>query len=217
MGAVKDLVGHVFGRLSVLSRDPTNTKWGKARFLCECECGKKKIVTGTDLSMGHTKSCGCWRTELPSITFSSHRMRQSAEYRIWMHMKTRCLNPKSRAYPRYGGRGITMCRDWIDSFEAFYRDMGVRPSSKHSIDRIDNDGNYEPSNCRWALPSTQGANRSSVRIIKYNGISDSMAGWSRRTGIPYMKLRRRIIDGWSLERALEAKDAAVRAKLHPGG
>lgn len=216
MSKIIDLAGQRFGRLLVAGRGP-NTASGKCRFRCVCDCGTEAIVSGRDLRVGHTKSCGCLRVELPSVRFKTHGMRRSAEYRIWTHIKTRCLNPKSKFFARYGGRGIRMCDAWANSFEAFYRDMGKRPSPKHSIDRIDNDGDYESSNCRWATQAVQSSNRSTVKMIEHGGIKDTIAGWSRMTGIPYLKLRRRLVDGWPIASAIEAKDAAVRAKLHPGG
>ncbi len=171
------------------------------------------MVSGTDLRLSHTKSCGCWRVESPSHAFTTHGMVNSSEYRIWSHIKTRCFNAKSRFYERYGGRGIGMCLAWVDSFESFYDDMGPRPTPRHSIDRIDNDGHYEPGNCRWATPAQQSANRSTVRNFEFNGVTDSIAGWSRRSGVPYPKLYRRLAAGWPFARAIESKDAAVRALL----
>jgi hypothetical protein len=209
--AAKDMVGQSFGRLTVVSRAP-NSLHGKSRFNCICECGRSTVVAGQCLRRSHTKSCGCWRVEMPSLAFTTHGMaNKCAEYRIWSHIKTRCLNPKNRAYPRYGGRGIRMCSAWRDSFAEFYKNMGQRPSTRHSIERVDNDGNYEPGNCVWALPVVQASNRSTVRLIEYQGVSGTMAWWSRSTGIPYMKLRRRLVDGWPIYRALED------ARLHPGG
>ena len=212
MTMARDLVGQSYGRLQVVSR-AESTRHGKTRFSCSCTCGRDTVVVGTDLTGGHTKSCGCWRVEAPRLAFRTHGRARSSEYRIWSHIKTRCLNPKSRYYHRYGGRGISMCPDWLGSFEAFFRDMGPRPSSRHSIDREDNNGSYTPGNCRWATQDVQGANRSTVRLIRHEGKADTMAGWARTTGISYLKLRRRIVDGWPIARALEAKDAAVRARL----
>jgi len=207
-----DLIGQRFSRLVVLSR-AQNGCGSKTRFNCLCDCGTQSVVYSSALLRGLTKSCGCWRVEMPSRVFKTHGMRRTAEYRAWCHMKTRCLNPKSRFYHRYGGRGITICQEWIDSFEVFYRDMGPRPSPRHSVERKKGEEGYNPANCCWALPGAQAANRSTVRFIEFNGITDTMAGWSRRSGVSYLKFRRRIMDGWPIERALEAKDCAVRALL----
>lgn len=201
MTKFNDLVGQRFGRLLTISR-AENGVGSKARFHCVCNCGREPIVYGTHLTRGFTKSCGCWRQDMPALAFKTHGMRRTAEYRIWCHMKTRCLNPNSRFYRRYGGRGITICPQWIDSFETFYRDMGPRPSPRHSIERTRNNEGYSTSNCCWATQDIQSANRSTVHHIELNGVRDTMAGWSRRTGIPYLKLRRRLRDGWSIDRAL---------------
>lgn len=211
---IKDLTGHKFGRLLVLSRAP-NDRHQKAWFECRCDCGTVKNIAGYSLSKGHTKSCGCWRIDLPAIAFKTHGMRRTAEYRAWCHMKTRCLNPETPAYQRYGGRGITICAEWAASFEAFFNDMGPRPSRLHSVDRKNNDLGYEPGNCRWSMRREQASNRSTVKMIEHDGVADTMAGWSRRTGIPYLKLRRRLVDGWSPARAMA--DAALRAVLFKEG
>lgn len=202
---VNDITGRTFGRLIVLSR-VENSKQGKARFECRCECNRFTTVLGTHLVRGTIKSCGCWRVEMPAKAFRKHGGKGTAEYRIWGHMKTRCLNPKSRYYHRYGGRGIAICPEWLTSFEAFFRDMGSRPSRRHSIERLDGNKGYSPDNCCWALPLQQSSNRSTVRQIEHNGITDTIAGWARRTGIPYLKLRRRLVDGWNIERALATLD-----------
>jgi hypothetical protein len=209
------LIGKRFGSLTVQARASSNRD-GKARFTCLCDCGRASVVYGRCLVTGHTRSCGCARAAATAALFTTHGMKRSVEYRTWGHIKTRCLNARNPAFPRYGGRGIAVCERWASSFPAFYEDMGPRPSPKHSIDRIDPNGNYEPGNCRWALPGQQNSNRSSVRIVEYQGRRDTIAGWSRQTGIPYLRLRRRIVAGWTPERALttlEAKDTAVRAAL----
>lgn len=208
-----DLVGQRFAQLHVVAR-AENGIGSKARFFCECDCGSTTTVYGTHLVRGMTKSCGCYRVQAPKDAFTKHGMRRSPEYRAWCHMKTRCLNENAKYHHRYGGRGIEVCSEWLNSFEAFYRHMGPRPSSRHSVDRRNNDKSYEPGNCHWALPDVQAANRSSVKWIEHNGVRDTIAGWARRTGIPYLKLRRRIVDGWSVARAIEAKDCAVRARLY---
>jgi hypothetical protein len=139
---------------------------------------------------------------MPSLAFATHRMTKTPEFRCWGHIKTRCLNPRNPAYRLYGGRGITVCPEWLESFEIFYSDMGPRPSARHSIERKDSNKGYSPDNCIWALPAVQAANRSTVKLIEHDGTIDTMAGWARRSGIPYLRLRRRLVDGWSVERAL---------------
>lgn len=199
MGSLIKIVGQTFGRLIVVSRSVSRPG---VYYRCRCLCGRSTTVNGAYLRYGHTKSCGCLRAQTASKNFRKHGLHVSAEYRIWRHMKTRCLNPKCPAFHRYGGRGIKIHRSWKNSFAEFLRDMGRRPTKRHSIDRIDNDGNYCRRNCRWALPAMQANNKSNVKRITFKTITDSIAGWSRRTGIPYMKLRRRIADGWAVGRAL---------------
>lgn len=162
MGKKLDLTGERFGRLTVLgvhSIAPRSvTIW-----LCKCECGAEVTVRATNLRAGNTNSCGCLRKELIAKTGKekarTHGLSSSREYWIYHAMKSRCLNPKSSDYPRYGGRGIKVCDRWQHSFENFYADMGPRPSDKHSIERRENNGNYEPSNCYWATASEQNKNK----------------------------------------------------------
>jgi hypothetical protein len=117
-------------------------------------------------------------------------------------MKSRCLNPKSQQYHNYGGRGIKVCEQWLDSFESFLADMGPRPSSMHSIDRIDNDGNYEPGNCRWATMREQSSNRRATRIVTFAGKKMTVHELSELCGVPLPRLKTRLGRGWPVERAI---------------
>jgi hypothetical protein len=153
------VAGQIFGRLTVLRRD--GQRYGQSVWLCRCICGTECHTVRANLVLGLTQSCGCLNAELASARRKTHGQSKGVrEYRIWMGMKARCLQPSAARWKRYGGRGITVCERWLHSFERFIADMGPCPSPKHSIDRINNDGNYEPSNCRWATASEQMLNRS---------------------------------------------------------
>jgi hypothetical protein len=134
----------------------------------------------------------------PRIVYKTHL----PEYKIWKCIKTRCYNKNMIAFHRYGGRGITMCESWKNSFESFYTDMGSRPSKNHSIDRIDNNGNYEPSNCKWSTKKEQGRNKIDTIFIEYDGKKLCMSEWAELTGISKFTLRQRLKKGWDVQDAL---------------
>lgn len=154
----KDETGKRYARLVVLRRAENIDE--QAGWLCQCDCGEVVTVRGNPLRSGRTRSCGCLVRETTAAMNRTHGMsRTSSEWTTWASMKQRCLNPKHPSWEHYGGRGIKVCDRWLESFENFYADMGPKPSPDLSIDRIDNDGNYEPGNCRWADTKTQNNNR----------------------------------------------------------
>ena len=134
-------------------------KKGGSIWLCECSCGTRKEMTRRTLISGNTKSCGCLKRDVHSETHITHGMTESPEYYTWCRIKYRCYNEKSKDYPDYGGRGIKMCERWLESFENFYEDMGERPSLKHSIERLDVNGDYSPENCIWTTYDRQARNQ----------------------------------------------------------
>ena len=192
--------GDRFDRLLVIEPSHSTKRVGKAGSLCwlalcQCDCGALTTPSEIGLKHGVTKSCGCLSREKRSDSCrarSTHGLRGAPEYRIWTAMKQRCTNPKSPCWCDYGGRGIKVCQRWLDSFEAFYEDMGPRPSAKHSIDRIDTNGGYCPENCRWATQKEQSRNRRSNVIIEYRSEKMPLIELAERTGVNYWLLWDRL-------------------------
>lgn len=155
-----DFTGLSFGRLTVVERAPPIRRGGSSRttWLCECECGRTIVVITDSLKSGNTRSCGCLHAETREARTTTHGMSGTKTYDAWCSAKSRCSNPNNPKYADYGGRGISMCAEWFESFEAFLSDMGPAPNGLE-LDRIDNDGNYEPGNCRWTTRKVQMNNR----------------------------------------------------------
>lgn len=195
--------GRKFGRLTVVGR--TTGDCGQTLWRCRCDCGKTIERQGGPLLSGNTRSCGCLRSDL----LTSHGVlakgaKPTATYKVWKGMKGRCYTRTSSGYAGYGGRGITVCERWRNSYENFLADMGERPSLAHSIDRINGNGNYEPSNCRWADAATQNANR---KLRSWNAKHYLVGGVSRtikelKLFYPHLTLdgiRRRLVTGAPLD------------------
>ena len=185
----KSIIGRRFGRYVVIDRLELI---GTNRMLfCRCDCGAEKSASYSSLVSGRTKSCGCLRSEKSREThrkhghagYNSNGIRCTPEYKSWTEMKGRCLNINHKSYKDYGGRGITIYQRWVDSFENFIADMGERPSKKHSIDRIDNDGNYEPVNCRWATKQEQNSNTRRNKFVSIDGNCVILAEAARLLGV----------------------------------
>jgi len=157
MGKALDLTGDRFGRLTAVSYSHSARK--QRHWLCRCDCGGSHVAAAADLRSGNTRSCGCLQPEVVGRNNAKHGLSHLPEYAVWKAMKHRCCNPHSSDYKRYGGRGIKVCDRWLNSFEAFLKDMGERPFADAQIDREDNDGDYEPGNCRWVDRVTNINNR----------------------------------------------------------
>ena len=201
-----DLSGRRFGRLLVIRElSPSRPR----RCLCRCDCGNTVTPTRDNLKNGHTRSCGCLRSD-KSVREAIGRARTTHGltnthplYRLWAGIRTRCRNPNATGYDRYGGRGITICAEW-DDFPAFVRDVGERPSPQHTLDRINQNGNYEPGNVRWATPEEQAGNRRDNHIVTYLGQPMPLRKVCRVSGtrVSRRTIKRRLERGWPLEDAL---------------
>lgn len=181
-----------------------NTKHNTIRMgLFICRCGKQFEASIKSVKQFHTKSCGCVNVHMAMLKHGhGGRCNQSSEYMTWQSMLERCRNPKNRYYHNYGGRGISVCKRWI-KFENFISDMGLKPKDqKYSIERINNDGNYEPSNCKWATREEQESNKRTNRYITYNGVTLHLSAWARKQSLKPNCIKNRLKNNWSIEKAL---------------
>ena len=202
-----DMVGKVFGRLTVVAESNT---WASGRRLvdCQCSCGVTVARRRVCLVSGTTTSCGCYQKEQLAERNRTHGGTNTPEYKSWAGMLQRCNNPNHHAYANYGGRGIKV--DW-GTFEQFLQDMGDKPSPKHSIDRVDVNGNYSKNNCRWATDIEQNNNRRSNRPLTLHGVTRTTAEWAIEVSVASTTIRKRLQYGWSVEAALTTP---LRRDLH---
>ncbi len=204
MAVFKDLTGNRYGRLTVVKPQGRN-KYGKSLFLCKCDCGKEILTLGNSLQCGRTKSCGCFRIEksLDKVNaLAKHNKSNTRLFNIWHSMKQRCYYTEHKSYEDYGGRGIAVCEEWQE-FEPFYKwaiENGY--ADNLTIDRKDVNGNYEPSNCRWATPKEQQNNKRNNKIYEYKGEKHNLSEWASITGIDRDVLEKRLKNNWSVEKAL---------------
>jgi hypothetical protein len=212
MGIFRDLTGQQFGRLTVVGVGPRRGKKNRITWDCLCACGGRRSVYSEKLHSGETQSCGCLQRERTGDANRKHGGKGTRLYRVWKNMTSRCRNPHLPVNRGYAGRGIAVCARWSD-FANFRADMGEPPSPKHSIDRIDNDGNYEPGNCRWALPVTQARNHRRNRLLTHEGVTLPLSAWAERAGIPAPTLLARIDRlGWPVSLAIRTPVNAARGK-----
>lgn len=189
--------GLKFGRLTILYR-MESTKWGESRVACKCDCGNTCVVIFKLMTRGDTRSCGCIQRERPNGT--THGATRTRAHRVWHNMRVRCQWEKSDCYHNYGGRGIKVCKRW-QAFKLFLKDMGQPPTGK-TLERINNNGNYCKSNCRWATPLEQGKNKRNNRLLTFGGETRHLSEWARIKGIKITTLTMRLKYGWTVERAL---------------
>ena len=175
---------------------------GMSYWHCTCSCGERRIIAATSITAGTSKSCGCLAAELSSIRRRTHKMTGAPEYRTWNAMKQRCTNKKNQAYKDYGGRGITICEEWANSFQAFFDYIGKRPSIQHEIDRIDNSRGYEPGNVRWSTAKENSLNRRNNVLLTHNGETLTVSQWAEKLGVKYSLIWSRIKTGWTPSDAL---------------
>lgn len=215
---IKDITGQKFGELTVIERCARNDVRRYAVWRCRCSCGVEVDVSGGLLRAGLKTRCNVNGHSLSNRagTASVRGDERYREYRSWCRMRERCHNPRNKGYASYGGRGITVCDRWSD-FEAFYADMGPRPSLRHSIDRIDVNGNYEPENCRWATATEQSRNCRDTIYVEDGGKRVPLADVAEQNGINLSVLYGRLKMGWSLEKALTTpkRKSVKRLNLHP--
>lgn len=194
------MIGLSFGRWTVLAESERRVT-GKRQWLCRCDCGTERHITGSNLRNGISRSCGCYKRERIHLAKYRHgRGSSDRTYSAWSSMRNRCTNSRCARYARYGGRGICVCARW-QSFETFLADMGDCPPGM-SIERIDNDGNYEPSNCRWATAMEQSLNKSTTRYVVAFGHRQPLKAWTDQYGLPFLLVWKRLSRGWLPERAL---------------
>ena len=193
-----DVSGERFGRLVVIKKEE-NSPARNSRWECVCECGGKITVALPNLRSGGTRSCGCLRREFSKKINYSHGMTGTPIYRIWGSMLKRCRNSNDPNYHRYGGRGIAVCDRWL-SFENFLLDMGERPEGL-TLDRANNDGDYEPGNCRWVTRLEQMNNTRRNKLVFFEGETKTLAQWCREKGLNYNKAKHRLNRGWEPEKA----------------
>jgi hypothetical protein len=203
--------GRTFGRLTVIKRVPAPKNDTGYWWLCRCVCGTIHRAAGFLLRKGSTRSCGCLRREVAAAVqrkrmtrhgHTKHNQKPTGEYRAWVEMRQRCLNTNKGGYAGYGGRGIRICRRW-SRFENFLADMGSRPTTKHSLDRKNNEKGYTPSNCRWATARQQQRNKRDTRRVTLFGVTKPLIAWAEHYKIhPHTVAWRLDYGGWSVKRAL---------------
>lgn len=209
---VKDMTGKRFGCLTVIERNGICPRRKLALWRCRCDCGGEAVATGTLLRLGKITSCGCHSHRYHKR--KRHGMAETLLYASWMAMHDRCRNPNNPGWERYGGRGITVCERWGD-FGNFFADMGEKPSREHTIERIDNNGNYEPGNCRWATRKEQANNTARNHVLNTSRGQIRLCEAATIAGVTMAAIERRLRRGWTDEEIIQPKNfqrTAARGK-----
>ncbi len=199
-----NLIGQKYERLTVVSFAGKD-KSRASRWLCRCDCGNERIVEGSYLKRGHTKSCGCLQRQLVAERSTTHGGCETLEYTSFKKAKARCTNPNAREFDHYGGRGIKFL---FDGFEEFLAEVGPRPGKEYSLDRINNEGNYEHGNVRWATQKNQNRNKRTNRYLTYQNETLCLVSWAEKLGLNHEAIRSRLRSGWSVEKALSTPSRA---------
>jgi len=203
MITIEDMIGKRFDRWVVLSFSHKD-EWNQQFYFCRCDCGTEKLVQKRNVVNNLSKSCGCFRKDYLKSRKIKHGMSKTKEYRAWKSMQDRCYNNKKKQYHNYGGRGIEVCKEWLENFETFYKDMGKSPENT-SLDRIDNNGNYSKENCRWATIKEQANNRSTNRMVTLKGETKTLKQWADTLGVSKSSMRHMITSRWTEEEILRPK------------
>lgn len=198
---ISDIIGKQFSEWTVIEYYGRN-KQGAHYYTCKCSCGNVKNVNRSHLINGNTANCGCKRLKSNADRFKTHGLSGDRTWRIWKGIKSRCYNQNTRSYKNYGARGIRMSEEWYASYPTFLSDMGKCPSDLHSVDRIDNNGDYCKENCRWATTKEQCNNTRRNVFLEYDGRVQTISQWAEENGIKCERICDRLSRGWSNEQAI---------------
>lgn len=208
-----DLIGKKFNKLTIIERCGSDNSYHKL-YKCKCDCGNYAVLRGTNIIRGVTKTCGCLIIETNTKRLTRHGKYGTRIYRIWNGIMTRCSH-SAKSHPRYSGRGIDVCDEWRSDFVNFYNWAMKNGYNKElSIDRIDNNGNYEPTNCKWSTNKEQARNNSRNVMIKYKGMTKCINEWAEYFGITENSIRYRLRKKWSMDKIESTKMAGSNRKIN---